>query len=261
MAITAITQYKNAKIAYRGASMKRGVTLVEVMVVLAASLALMTSIVFLTRTEADLVASKQKSLAERNSTIGVEDALCKIFEGARLTTSTSDNTSYFESKDDGNSSTDGADRVTLTTTAPSVPLAAYYDSADSETQNTTRGPLGSCAEVSIGIVAAGDAGGKTGLFERLQRTSDADLTQGGNEFLISDQIDSIHFEFWDGEEWQTTWDTLENTRRLPQSVQVTYTLKSDINHIKRVFVAPIPTSDVNAFDIYTSSTSSTSSSS
>jgi hypothetical protein len=232
----------------------------EVMVAAAAAAVLLMAVVTVWATESQMLKSGEKRLATIDGSARVEDALTTLFQGSRLTTATTDTTSYFESETDGNSSDLGCDRVTFTTDAPSMALSAYFDSGDFETQNTNRGPIGGLAEVSLGLVAVGDSQGKSGLFERIQRPSDSDLTQGGKEFLISDQVTSIAFEFWDGQQWQTTWDTLTSStgRRLPQAVQVSYTLKNDTANGERSFIIPLPASDVNSNSIYTTDTSTSS---
>ena len=136
--------------------------------------------------------------------------------------------------------------MTFTTTSPAPPQRALDNSTDDfETQQTANGPVGGLAEISLGMTPIGNAGDKTGLFERVQRPSDGDPTQGGNESVLSADITSIGFQFWDGQQWLDTWDTTKMTPpRLPQSVQVTYKLKSEPNGITHLFVAPIPSSDV-----------------
>ena len=56
------------------------------------------------------------------------------------------------------------------------------------------------------------------------------------------------FQFWDGTEWDSEWDTTTGTRRLPQAVQVSYRLTSDLNDTPHVFVVIVLSSDCNADD-------------
>ena len=69
------------------------------------------------------------------------------------------------------------------------------------------------------------------------------------ELVLGPDIAGIGFQFWDGQQWQDTWDTTTMTPpRLPQAVQVTYRLKSEPNGPVHLFVAPVPASDVNALN-------------
>jgi hypothetical protein len=185
----------------------------------------------------------------------MEDELTRLIQGARLSASTT--SSYFQSETDSGGSNLGCDRITFTTIGDGVPMASVYSDDDFQTQQTSRGPVGGLAEVSIGTTPVGDPGDKTGLFERLQRPSDTDPTQGGNEFLIDSNVDSIGFEFYDGNEWIDSWDTTTGAVRLPQAVQVSYTLKDDTAHTTHLFVVPIPASNVTSLNPYVSTASGT----
>ena len=114
--------------------------------------------------------------------------------------------------------------------------------------------MGGPVEVSISTTAVGNPTGnnQSGLFERVQRPSDADATQGGTESLLTPDVDSIGFQFWDGAEWLTSWDTTSTTtgqlNRLPAAVEVTYVLKSDPTKTQKTFIVMIPESDVTALN-------------
>ena len=56
----------------------------------------------------------------------------------------------------------------------------------------------------------------------------------------------LGFEFYDGIEWVTVWDTLNSTRRLPAAVRVSYTLSTDSEAQTHTFVVPLAASDVDA---------------
>ena len=152
----------------------------------------------------------------------------------------------------------GCDRLTFTTTAPDIPLAIVSSTDDFETQQQTYGPVGGVAEVSLSTTAVGDAGDRTGLFERLQRPSDGDATQGGTETLLSDQVKGIGFQFWDGAEWVEAWDstTTPDTGRLPAAVLVTYTLLGDPTEKPYQFTVALPASNVTIANPITQTTSS-----
>lgn len=153
-------------------------------------------------------------------------------------------TTYFLAVTANGASDLGCNRLTWTTTAPAVPLPTLGSPDDFETQQQSRGPVGGLAEVSLGTSPVGDAGGRTGLFERLQRPADADPTQGGFESLLDPQIARIGFQFWDGQQWVSDWQTSDPIR-LPTAVRVRYVLRGRPGET-REFVVAIPTSDVDA---------------
>lgn len=108
------------------------------------------------------------------------------------------------------------------------PLSAALENTTDEfdTRNQTYGPTGGLTEVSLSTTPVGDAGGLQGLFLRIQAPADEDTTQGGYETLLSEQVASIRFEFLDGTEWVTEWDTTID-RRLPAEIRVYYTVQND----------------------------------
>jgi prepilin-type N-terminal cleavage/methylation domain-containing protein len=115
---------------------------------------------------------------------------------------------------------------------------------DLQTINDKYGPIGGITEVGISTTAVGDAGDMQGLFLRQQSPADTDHTQGGIEQLLSADIANIGFEFFDGTNWGSTWDTTQpGQRRLPAAVRVTYTLNGDEN-TDHVFTVQLPLSDV-----------------
>lgn len=195
--------------------------------------------------------------AEQDHTDALENRITAIIRGAKLTPTATDTTSFFQGISDSGSDQAGSGRITLTTAAPGVPVASINSTDDFETQQTSQGPVGSITEVSLGTTPIGDAAGQSGLFERIQHPSDGDPTQGGYETLLDPDVKSIGFQFWDGLEWVTTWDTTTNTRRLPEAVQVTYTLNNDQQETQHAFVVDIPASDVTAQNPYTATATST----
>jgi Tfp pilus assembly protein PilE len=231
---------------------RSGVTLLEVMLVMLLTVALSAALSYAFGQAAVAYAHNAAHAGEVDETGQMEQTLTDLIRCARLSTSTTDTTTYFLSDDDGGYTQLGAGRLTFTTTAPSVAAASILSSTSYEDQMQAKGPQGGVAECSLALTAVGSAGDKTGLFERYQRPSDSDYTQGGKEFVIDSQVSAIGFEFWDGVEWQDTWNTLTNSRRLPQAVQVSYQLK-DAPSITHIFVVPIDSSDVNAQSTYSTS--------
>jgi Tfp pilus assembly protein PilE len=244
-----------------------GLTLIELLIVLFMTVVLAVSITFAFANELRTQQREEKSRATVDQADNFERQLTILLQGARLdataasgsgsSTPSASRTTYFLGVSDGGSSLQGSDRVTFATTAPGIPSAALNDQSDFSTQQTTRGPVGGLTEISIGMNPVGSAGDKTGLFERIQTPSDGDWTQGGNESLLDSDISSIGFQFWDGEEWQDSWDTTVNTVALPQAVQVTYTLASDPSKTQYQFTVVIPSSTTSYQNIY-STTATTS---
>jgi prepilin-type N-terminal cleavage/methylation domain-containing protein len=153
----------------------------------------------------------------------------------------------------------GATRLTFTTVAPNIPIRARTDSDDFETQQQKYGPIGGTAEIEWATTAEGDAGDKTGLFERMQRPSDGDPSQGGKESVLTPQVKAIGFQFWDGTQWLPTWNSTASAanHRLPAAVEVDYQLTTDTSNIVHTFVVPIPNSDVTALNPMQTSTGTT----
>jgi hypothetical protein len=138
-----------------------------------------------------------------------------------------------------------------------VPAAALNSQDDFETQQAARGPVGGLTEVSLGTTPIGNAGDKSGLFERIQRPSDSDPTQGGMESVLAPEITSIGFQFYDGTQFISAWDTTTGSRRLPSAVQVSYKLKGDDDNVVHTFVVAIPASDVTAQNPYSATSTTT----
>jgi len=232
-------------------NLSKGFTLLELLIVLAITGVLAAAITYAFAAEVDVQRATQTRLANLDKTNQMEQTLTNLIQGAMLSSTLSATTTnpitYFQGVSDTGTAPQGCSRITFTTTAPGVPIAAIDDTTnDFETQQTMRGPIGGLSEVSLGTAPVGNAGDLTGLFERVQHPSDADPTQGGVEFDIDPDIASMGFQFWDGEEWDDSWDTTTETLKLPEAVQVSYTLKSDPNSTLHIFVVPIASSTVNA---------------
>lgn len=223
----------------------RGLTLLELLLALALSAVLALALTFTFAAAMNLQKSQETRRATVDETDRTEQTLTQIIQGAKISATATDTTTFFIGQDDGGSTDLGCDRLTLSTTAPGVPMASQDDSDDDfETQQSKRGPVGGVSEISLGTTPVGDAGSRAGLFERIQRPSDGDPTQGGMESLLSSNVSEIGFEFWNGSQWVSVWDTTNGDRRLPAAVQVSYRLKNDPQSQTRVFVVNIPESDV-----------------
>ena len=250
----------------------RGVTLIELVIVVAIIGFLMTAITYAFTGALSLERRQQQRAQTEAGTKHFEGYMTRLLEGAFLSEDTTDTTTYFIAQSDSGSdgistlggakssggaqssqssglTTGGSDRITFTSVAPAVPLVSLESTDDFETQHDAEGPVGGVSEVSFGTTPIGEAGGRTGLFERLQHPSDGDATQGGTEGLLASDVTQISFEFYDGTEWITTWDTSATGttgRHLPQAVRITYTRQGDAPDTQHQFIVPILASDVNA---------------
>jgi hypothetical protein len=239
----------------------QGLTLLELLLTLTLSVFLSVVIVRAAGFEMEEQRSIDAQRASVDQSQTLERELTKTISGALLDSSliasdatattaaaTTGPATFFQSVDEGSQADGGGEsRITFTTTMP-VPLSAIDNQNDDwTTQQTNYGPVGGPVEVSIGITPIGSPPiSESGLFERIQHPSDSDPTQGGTERLLDPDVTSIGFQFWDGEEWEPSWDTTTMTAvHLPQAVQVTYRLKADIGNTDHVFVIPILSSDVN----------------
>jgi type II secretory pathway pseudopilin PulG len=239
---------------------RTGITVLEVFVAMVMTAILASSLTIVFSEELTLQRSIEARRAQQNRTDAMEKEITRMLRGAKLSTSLTDTSSFFQGvTDSGASAPIGCNRVTLTTTSPGVPIAALVSTDDFLTQQDKIGPVGGVSEVSFGTGPIGNAGGQSGLFERIQHPSDADPTQGGNETLLDPDVASIGFQFWDGLQWESTWDTTvgitTTTHRLPEAVQVTYTLANDSYNTQHVFTVALPSSDVTPQNPYVTATS------
>jgi prepilin-type N-terminal cleavage/methylation domain-containing protein len=227
-----------------------GVSLVELLVVLAVIVILANAIGFAFSAELNLRRMQEaRRYKLKDPSVIMQNEITRMLLGAKINPSASDTLTYFTAGTSAsNSSVNelGCDRVTFTTTEPGVPYAALASSDDFTTQQNARGPIGGVAEVSLSVTAVGNAGDKTGLFERMQIPSDGDATQGGTECVLDMHVSRIGFQFWDGQEWVSTWDTTTD-RRLPEQVKVSYSTTDQPDTV-RAFIVSIPTSDIDSLN-------------
>jgi hypothetical protein len=136
--------------------------------------------------------------------------------------------------------------MVFTAAGLNLPDAYLASNDDFETLNQEFGPVGGISEVEISQDPVGQgAGGQSGIFLREQTPSDSDPTQGGNEQMISPNLSQIGFEFFDGQNWDQSWDSRSQTPapgRMPAAVRITYRFKGD--NYDHVFVVNVPASNV-----------------
>ena len=141
----------------------------------------------------------------------------------------------------------GGDADTLMFTVMGRPLPATVlaqdPNVDFETANQNYGPQGGIAEYSISMTPVGDPQGQKGVILREQVPADQDATQGGFEQIIEPDITNITFEFYDGTQWQSSWNTFaQTTRQLPAAIRVSYTMPGETQD--RVFIVGCAYSNV-----------------
>jgi prepilin-type N-terminal cleavage/methylation domain-containing protein len=235
-----------------------GVTLLELLIVLTLVVILSAAVSYGFIAGLDTQRMSAQRQADQDSTRAMELRITRLLQGAKLSDDEGDRTTYFlgETTETGIASELGCERIIFTTTAPGVSQAAISSTDDFETQHEAFGPQGGIAEVAFSTVPTGEAGDRSGLFERIQRPSDGDPTQGGSESLLSERIAQIGFQFWDGTQWVDTWDTEIGERRLPAAVRVSYILRNEERspgpvaptNGTRVFIVPILSSDVDSLN-------------
>lgn len=101
---------------------------------------------------------------------------------------------------------------------------------------------GDLAEVSYNLVA--DEQGRTVLFRREQVPVQAPFDEGGADAEVSDKVTSLSLRYYDGAEWQDTWDSTDTlhehmTGKIPQAVEIELVMEDgDISVQARTRVAP-----------------------
>lgn len=221
----------------------RGLTLVELLIVLA-----MTAVIVIGLTGSYEAALRfQRDMpareAERQDEIAFFRTLRQTLEGAYLTSDEADISSYFVATSSAGVSS-SPDAITFTTIAYGPNGDFVQSDGDFETLHSEFGPQGGLTEVSLSLSPVGEVPteSQNGLFLRKQRPSDGDPSQGGSEELLNSSVETLAFEFFDGVDWVTTWDTTVGERRLPAAVRMTYRLQGD--EFDRTYVVRLPQSDV-----------------
>jgi prepilin-type N-terminal cleavage/methylation domain-containing protein len=169
----------------------------------------------------------------------------QLFKGATITADTNDQLTYFTTGTADGDATE-VSGLTFTSLPQSLPGGYLLDESDDFADLNTRfGPQGGTAEVSLSLEPVGDAPqDQTGLFLRIQNPSDGDLTQGGFEELLIPGVTEVTYEFWDGLDWVTTWDTQNGgSRRLPPAVRLTLSFEEED---QQILTFRIPSSDITA---------------
>ncbi len=226
---------------------QRGVSMVELMVVVICMAIILAASFPVAMTALRHTESVKDSRVVYNRNAQFEDRLRSILENAYLSSDTTDTKSYFRGGQDLPQTQAGQDTdpstLEFTAVSPRIPSEVLDSNADFETLNQTYGPEGGMTEYEIGLTPIGESPVDSGLFMRHQTPADGDPTQGGYQTVLDPDIDSISYEFYNGTDWDVTWDTQSsNTPRLPAAVRITYHRKSD--SADHYFVVRLINSDV-----------------
>lgn len=209
--------------------MKRGFTMVELIIVLGMTAILMMALGAAFKAASDYSIESPRRLAAFQEDLLLDAEIHNLIESAYLNDAIDDTNTYFISNADTDAGT-AATSISFTTLANSVDGGLIRsDDTDFENLNQTFGSQGGVTEVSLSTTAIGFDSEGEGLFLRTQSPSDGDYTQGGREKLLISGLVDLRFEFWDGIEWITTWDTRANARRLPAAVKISYALQDGGN--------------------------------
>ena len=213
--------------------MKRGISLLEVMIV-----TICMAIILGASSEAVYTAIRHTSKVKASRTVydrnaQFEDRFRSILQNAILSSNAADTNSYFLGGSGvGNSTTNATGGTSLG--SDGIQLTFVTD---------TFGPQGGLTEYSFTQTPIGNATSDQGYFLRHQTPPDGDPTQGGYQAVFDPDIESVSYEFYDGTNWDPTWDTTTmQTPRLPAAVRITYRRKNDDKD--HVFVIRLVHSDV-----------------
>lgn len=183
-----------------------------------------------------------KAVDVRNARSRFEDSMTGLLSGAELVGGTSylvspvTNGAGLQQAPEGGGLGPGSASLALTTTSEEMParyLQATQDGSpggawDFESLNQRYGVVGGSSEVVLSTTPSGDAGNKRGLFFREQRPPDSDISQGGKERILDPAVRDIRFEFYDGSDWATSWDSRSTEKdKLPAAIRVTYLYGDD----------------------------------
>ncbi len=136
-----------------------------------------------------------------------------------------------------------ADTLMFTVMGRRIPEKVLAATDDFETDNQNFGPQGGIAEYAIGMTPVGDSQGQKGVILREQVPADQDATQGGYESVLEPDITNISFEFYDGTQRQSRWNTFsQTTRQLPAAIRVDYTMPGEAQD--RIFIVGLVYSTV-----------------
>lgn len=224
--------------------MKRGVTLIELLVALLISGAIVVSLASAFASAATFETQAPRIRAAEAADRAFEETVQKLVRSAFVTADAEDTGTFFIGEvSTGDSSELGSvrsDQLIFTRLGQRVNSKVLSSTdTDFEQRNEDLGPSGGIVETSLSLVPVGDAGAQTGLFLREQAPADTDPTQGGYESVLLDRVSSVFFEFYDGTDWQGSWDTTGEERTLPLAVRISYRLEDDEEETERQIIVKL----------------------
>jgi prepilin-type N-terminal cleavage/methylation domain-containing protein len=225
---------------------QRGLTLLELLIALAATVLITAALSASYSTALSWQRASADYAAQLEDQSPLEDQLRELLESAYLSPDEADAATFFSGTNTGGAA-DTVNILTFTRVPGPPARRVLTDTGDFESRNEAYGPQGGVEEVSLSPEPTGDEAQGEGIFIRRQRPADGDPTQGGRESLFSELITEMTYEFYDGVEWTTAWDTRAGSpRRLPAAVRLTYRLQEEEE--PRVVVIPLRHSDVTPSD-------------
>jgi prepilin-type N-terminal cleavage/methylation domain-containing protein len=254
-----VTSAQNRISTYRRRS-NSGLTLLELLITVAIISVLMMGVSRAYVAGIDYDTRMRDGRAEAARIQAFEDRMTELIKHAHLSEDANQTASYFIGSvgngQDAQGTVTGGEADTLIFTVAGLRVRGSLLDATEEFEelNQKYGPQGGIAELAISTIPVGSAADRSGVFLREQRPADGDPTQGGYESLMQPGVESMKFEFFDGTQWQTSWDTREmTTKRLPAAVRVTYRLETEAND--RTLTVRVPASDVTVQNPVTTETS------
>lgn len=224
---------------------RRAFTFVEFLVVIAMTAIILTALGGAYAAAMDYVRRSPERLDAFQAETKVRRSLQALLNQAYLSPEIDDLNTYFVATAANGSGTTVDTLVFTTLQAPSGGFIRDEE-VDFQTLADRFGPQGGVTEVALSTVPVGTEAEGEGLFVREQRPADGDITQGGEEYLLVPDARNVLFEFWDGIDWVTEWDTRANQRRLPSAVRISYTVGEFDVYESRVF--RLVNSDITAED-------------
>ncbi|CAN5579115.1 hypothetical protein BH11ARM2_BH11ARM2_24260 [soil metagenome] len=229
----------------------RGFTLIELLLASAMTAVILTAGAFAYNVAINTDQKIREGRGAGRESRQFEQRIAAMLRSAYVSDVNDDATTFFIASQGpigGDATATSADTLTFTTVGERTPSAPMEDDeTDFQTRNEKYGTLGGVQEVSLETTPIGTPpnGDKGGVYLRTQRPSDGDPSQGGFEETLDPSVSKISYEFWDGSDWITEWDTRSTqARRLPASVRITYTRDGDAQD--HIFTVRIPTSDVTS---------------
>lgn len=221
---------------------QRGLTLLELLITL-----LMTAMIVVALTGSFSIGLRYLREAPARQAaqvrgIGSIETLKGLLSAATISASDDDADTFFIAAA-GDVQSDAPDTLAFTCFAP-LNLDVVESDGDFETNHEQFGPQGGITEVSLSLTPVGEDSnpGRQAIYLREQTPADGDPTQGGTERALIENVTSLTFEFFNGTEWVTEWDSRAGTRRLPSAVRLTFQV--DGADTETVVVVPIRASDV-----------------